>query len=186
MESARLAYVSGETHVWNLPTGRAQNWQRPGHDKGPSEWAIDWPHCEGKLKYGIPGPGDTHVWHHPDFLPLHCSSANFHQSVDWVINVLLWQTRMSDTFGIIHQSADWVVTTYHPSVDWVVSTSSSLGYIHLSGRYSVNTGQGFHQSFTGIFHQSFTGLFHQSFTGILHQSFTGLFHQSLTGIFHQF
>ena len=67
MESARLAYVSEETHVWNPPTGRAQNWQRPGHDKGPSEWAIDWPHCEGKLKYGIPGPGDTQVWHHPDF-----------------------------------------------------------------------------------------------------------------------
>ena len=44
MESVRLAYITGETHVWNPQ----------GHDKGPASGLSDWPHCAGKLMYGIP------------------------------------------------------------------------------------------------------------------------------------
>ena len=54
MESARLAYISGETQAWNPQTGSAQVWRLPGHDKGPSSELSDWPHCAGKLKHGNP------------------------------------------------------------------------------------------------------------------------------------
>ena len=61
MDSARLAFLTGETHVW----------KPQGHDKGPASGLSDWPHCAGKLTYGIPmGPGDTPVWHHPGLLLL--------------------------------------------------------------------------------------------------------------------
>ena len=44
MESARLAYIAGETHELNPQ----------GHDKGLASELSDWPHCAGKLTYGIP------------------------------------------------------------------------------------------------------------------------------------
>ena len=39
----RLAYSSGENHI-RTPQG---------HDKGPASGLSDWPHCAGKLTYGI-------------------------------------------------------------------------------------------------------------------------------------
>ena len=44
MESVRLAYISGETQVWNLQ----------GHDKSPASGLSAWPHCAGRLTYGNP------------------------------------------------------------------------------------------------------------------------------------
>ena len=44
MDSARLACLAGVTHVW----------KPQGHDKGLASELFAWPHCAGKLTYGIP------------------------------------------------------------------------------------------------------------------------------------
>ena len=83
----------GETQVWNPPDwppyrGKLtfgihrpdvlKNGNARATIKVLSSGLFDWPHCEGRLKYGIPGPGDTNVLHHPDFQPLHCCCVLSH------------------------------------------------------------------------------------------------------------